>query len=138
MRLERGRCPATLTGMTQRSPFRSFRTGPEVIRLAVIMSVRFPLSLRNVENLLPERGIEVSHETVRFWWRRFGHMFAAEIRRRRVGRMRRARWRWHLDKVFVKVSGVQHCLWRALSKETDGGVPCRPTSLVIGRRFSVS
>lgn len=69
--------------MTQRSPFRYFKTSPEIIRLAVMLYVRYPLSLRNVEDLLHERGIEISHETVRFWWNRFGPMFAAAIRRRR-------------------------------------------------------
>jgi transposase-like protein len=63
------------------------------------------LSLRNVEDLLHERGIEVCHGTVRFWWRRFGPMFAAEIRRKPVNGMRSSRWRWHLDEVFVKVNG---------------------------------
>ena len=58
----RGRGPATLQSMTQRSPFRYFCTNSEIIRLAVMMYVRFPLSLRNVEDLLHERGIEVSHE----------------------------------------------------------------------------
>ena len=62
--------------MTKRSPFRYFKTSPEVIRLAVMLYVRFPLSLRNVEDLLHERGIDVSHETVQFWWNRFGPMFA--------------------------------------------------------------
>ncbi len=81
--------------------------------------VRFPLSLRNVEDLLHERGIEVSHETVRFWWLRFGPMFAAEIRRKRVGGTRPSRWRWHLDEVFVKVNGVQHYLWRAVDHEGE-------------------
>ncbi|WP_210526890.1 IS6 family transposase [Rubellimicrobium arenae] len=103
--------------MTQRSPFKYFKTSPEVIRLAVMMYVRFPLSLRNVEDLLHERGIEVSHETVRFWWLRFGPLFAAEIRKRRVSGMRASRWRWHLDEVFVKVNGVQHYLWRAVDHE---------------------
>ncbi len=56
--------------MAQRSPFRYFKTSPEIIRLAVMMCVRFPLSLRNVEYLLKERGIDVSHETVQFWWNR--------------------------------------------------------------------
>jgi putative transposase len=105
--------------MTQRSPFRYFKTSPEVIRLAVMLYVRFPLSLRNVEDLLHERGIEVSHETVRFWWQRFEPMFAAEIRKRRVGQMRTSRWRWHLDEVFVKVNGVQHYLWRAVDHEGE-------------------
>jgi putative transposase len=105
--------------MTQRSPFRYFRTSPEIIRLAVMLYVRFPLSLRNVEDLLHERGIEVSHETVRFWWMRLGPMFAAQIRRKRVDGMRTSRWRWHLDEVFVKINGVQHYLWRALDHEGD-------------------
>src|SRR5271163_1971346 len=66
------------------NPFRYFNSSPEVIRLVVMMYVRYPLSLRNVEDLLVERGIDISHETVRFWWNRFGPMFAAEIRKRRV------------------------------------------------------
>ena len=53
-----------------------------------MMSVKYPLSLRNLEDLLAERGIDICHETVRFWWNRFGLMFAAEIRRKRVDRMR--------------------------------------------------
>src|SRR4028119_1005536 len=105
--------------MTQRSPFRYFKTSPEVIRLAVMLYVRFPLSLRNVEDLLHERGIEVSHETVRLWWMRFGPMFAAEIRKKRVTGMKASRWRWHLDEVFVKVNGVQHYLWRAVDHEGE-------------------
>jgi putative transposase len=80
--------------MTKLSPFRYFKTSPEVIRLAVMMYVRFPLSLRNVEDLLHERRIEISHETVRYWWNRFGPMFAAQIRRKRVDRMR-AFSNWH-------------------------------------------
>ncbi len=53
--------------MTERSPFRYFKTSPEIIRLAVMLDVHFPLSLLNVEGLLYERGIDVSHETIRFW-----------------------------------------------------------------------
>ena len=82
------------------NPFRYFNSSPEVIRLVVMMS------LRNVEDLLAERGIDISHETVRFWWNRFGPMFAAEIRKRRVAHMRGyPQWRCHLDEVFVKVNG---------------------------------
>jgi putative transposase len=104
--------------MTQRSPFRYFKTSPEIIRLAVMLYVRFPLSLRNVEDLLHERGIEISHETVRFWWNRFGPMFAAEIRRNRVNQMRAySNWQWHLDEVFVKFNGETHYLWRAVDHE---------------------
>ncbi len=58
------------------SSFRYFNSSPEVIRLVVMMYVRFPLSLRNVEDLLGERGIDVCHETVRHWWNRFGPIFA--------------------------------------------------------------
>src|SRR4249920_3101542 len=96
------------------NPFRYFNSSPEVIRLVVMMYVRYPLSLRNVEDLLAERGIDISYETVRFWWNRFGPMFAAEIRKRRVARMRGyPQWRWHLDEVFVKVNGKLCYLWRA-------------------------
>ena len=65
--------------MKNSDPFRYFKTSPKVIRLAVMMYVRFPLSLRNVEDLLHERGIDVSYETIRFCWNRFGPLFAAEI-----------------------------------------------------------
>jgi len=60
---------------------------PEVIRMAVMLYIRYPLSLRNVKDLLFGYGIVVCQETVRFWWIRFGPMFAAEIRRRRVDHM---------------------------------------------------
>ncbi len=83
------------------------------------MYIRFPLSLRNVEGLLHERGIDVSHEAVRFWWLRFGPMFAAEIRRRRVVGMRSSRWRWHFDEMFVKINGERHYLWRAGDHEGE-------------------
>lgn len=58
--------------------FYYFKTSPEIIRLAVMMYVRYPLSLRNVEDLLHECGIDVTHETVRFWWNRLGTIFAAD------------------------------------------------------------
>lgn len=103
-----------------KSPFRYFKTSPEIIRLAVMMYVRFPLSLRNVEDLLHERGIEVSHETVRYWWNRFGPMFASEIRQRRSQQLRQiTQWRWHLDEVFVKINGKTHYLWRAVDHEGE-------------------
>ena len=70
--------------MTKCSPFRYFKASPEIIRLAVMMYIRFPPSLRNVEDLLHERGIDICHETVRVWWHRSGPIFAAEIRKRRI------------------------------------------------------
>ncbi|MCV2893440.1 IS6 family transposase [Lentibacter sp. XHP0401] len=85
-----------------------------------MMYVRFPLSLRNVEDLLHERGIDISHETVRFWWSRFGPLFAAEIRKKSVSQMRAySNWQWHLDEVFVKINGETHYLWRAVDHEGE-------------------
>ncbi len=84
-----------------------------------MMYVRFPLSLRQVEDILHERGIDISHETVRFWWNRFGPVFAAEIRKRRVHHRSYSQWRWHLDEVFVRINGETHYLWRAVDHEGE-------------------
>jgi hypothetical protein len=101
-------------------PFRWFDSSPEVIRLVVMMYVRYPLSLRNVEDLLFERGIDICHETVRLWWTRFGPMFAGEIRRRRVHHMRQfTHWRWHLDEMYVRINGEMRYLWRAIDHEGE-------------------
>ena len=105
--------------MTKSDPFRYFKTSREIIRLAVMLYVRFSLSLRNVEDLLHERGIDVSHEAVRYWWHRFGPMFASEIRKRRIEGMKSSRWRWHLDEMFVKINGEKHYLWRAVDHEGE-------------------
>lgn len=106
--------------MTKRDPFKYFKTSPQIIRLVVMLYVRYPLSLRNVEDLLHERGIEISHETVRFWWNRFGPLFTAEIRRKRVQHLRaHSNWQWHLDEVFVKINGETHYLWRAVDHEGE-------------------
>ena len=84
------------------------------------MYVRFPLSLRNVEDLLFERGIDVCPETVRLWWNRFGPVFAADIRQQRVSRMRGFRpWRWHLDEMYAKLDGEMVYLWRAIDHEGE-------------------
>jgi putative transposase len=91
-----------------------------VIRLAVLMYVRFPLLLRNVEDLLFERGIDICHETVRMWWNRFGSLFAGEVRRKRVSHMRAFRhWGWHLDEMYVKLNGEMVYLWRAVDHEGE-------------------
>jgi len=85
-----------------------------------MMYVRFPLSLRNVEDLLHERGIDVCHESVRLWVDRFGPIFAGKIRTTRASFMRQqTQWQWHLDEVFVKINGVQHYLWRAVDHEGE-------------------
>ena len=100
------------------SPFTRFNSSPEVIRLVLMMYVRFPLSLRNVEDQLFERGIDICHETVRFWWNRIGAIFAADIKRQRFNRMRGYRqWRWHLNEMFVKIKGETHYLRRAVDQE---------------------
>jgi putative transposase len=106
--------------MTKDNPFRYFKTSPEIIRLAVMMYVRFPLSLGNIEDLLHERGIDISHEIVRYWWNRFVPMFAADIRRKKISQMRNySNWQWHLDEVFVKINGETHYLWRAVDHEGE-------------------
>jgi putative transposase len=84
-----------------------------------MMYIRFPLSLCNMKDLRDERGIDICHETVRFWWHRFGPMFAAEIRKRRVEGIRSSHWRWHLDEVFVKINGERHYLWRAVDHDGE-------------------
>ncbi|MGE6696661.1 IS6 family transposase [Hyphomonas sp. NPDC076900] len=102
------------------NPFRYFKTSPEIIQLAVMMYVRFPLSLRNVEDLLHERGIDICHESVRLWVDRFGTYFARTIRKRRSESMRQVtQWRWHLDEMFVKICGETHYLWRAVDHEGE-------------------
>ena len=101
------------------NPFRYFKTSPEVIRLAVMMYVRYPLSLRQVEDILFERGIDISHEAIRYWWNRFGPMFAREIRKRRIEGRDWSNWRWHLDEVFVRINGERHYLWRAVDHEGE-------------------
>ena len=102
------------------SPFRYFNSSSEVIRLVVMLYVRFPLSLRNVEDLLAERGIDICHETVRHWWNRFGPLFAADIKRQRISRMCVFRhWQWQLDEVFVRVNGERQYLWRAVDQEGE-------------------
>ena len=102
-----------------KNPFRYFNSSPEIIRLTVMMYIRYPLSLRQVEGMLFERGIDICHETVRFWWNRFGPMFAAEIRKRRVLNRSYSNWRWHLDEVFVRINGETHYLWRAVDHEGE-------------------
>ena len=102
------------------NPFRYFHSSPDIIRMVVMLYVRYPLSLRNVEDLLFERGYDLCHETVRLWWNRFGPLFAADIRRQRVSRMRGFRhWRWHLDEMYVKLNGEMVYLWRAVDQEGE-------------------
>ncbi len=85
-----------------------------------MLYICFPLSLRNVEDLLHERGIDVSHETVRYWWNRFGPVFASESRRKRVQQLSAfSKRKWYVDEVLVKVNGKRHYLWRAVDHEGE-------------------
>jgi putative transposase len=111
--------------MTKRSPFRYFRTSPEIIRLAVMLYVRFPLSLRNVEDLIHELGVDVSQETVRFWWNRFGPMFAAEIRRNRVSHMRA-----HSDWQHYRHHGLW-CRWTVPQYSRTAVIAPRPNFVIL-------
>ena len=79
--------------------------------------MRYPLSYRQVEDILYERGIDICHETVRFWVGRFGLKFASEIRKKRAGH--HSNWQWHLDEVFVKVNCERFYLWRAVDHEGE-------------------
>ena len=79
--------------------------------------IRYPLSFRQVEDILHERGVDICHETVWFWVERFGSKFAGEIRRNRAGQ--HSNWQWHLDEVFVKINGERFYLWRAVDHEGE-------------------
>lgn len=84
------------------------------------MYVCFPFSFRNAEDPLAERGVDICHETVRLWWIKFGSMFAADIKRQGISRVRGFHnWRWHVDEVFVKANGQRLYLWRAVDHECE-------------------
>jgi len=84
------------------------------------MYVLFPLPLRNVEELLFERGVDVCHESVRYWWNRFGSVFAIDIRKRRLKHpVQHSNWRWHINEVFVKINGRTHYLCRAVDHDGE-------------------
>jgi putative transposase len=97
---------------TRRSPHRGYRFPPEIIAHAVWLYFRFNLNFRDVEDLLAERGVFVSHETVRQWCTKFGAAFAASLRRRHA----RPGDKWHLDEILLKINGKRHWLWRAVDQ----------------------
>jgi putative transposase len=103
--------------MTLKNTFKYFKTSPKIIRLVVMDYIRYPLSFRQVEDILHERGVDICHETVRFWVGRFGAKFAKEIRKKRAGQ--HSNWQWHLDEVFVKINGERFYLWRAVDHEGE-------------------
>ena len=95
--------------------YAGYRFPPVIIQQAVWLYARFTLSFRDVEDLLAERGIMVSYETVRRWVKHFGPMIAADLRRRRP----KPHSTWHLDEVFVKIDGRFVYLWRAVDAEGE-------------------
>ena len=96
--------------------YTGFRFPLEIISHAVWLYFRFNLSYRDVEELLAERGVEVTYESVRQWCRKFGQQYAHQLRRRRA----RPGDKWHLDEVFLKINGKKQYLWRAVDQ--DGNV----------------
>jgi len=101
--------------MSQPPSYRGYRFPPEIISHAVWLYHRFGLSFRDVEDLLTERGVSVTYESIRQWCLTFGLDYARRLRRRR-GRMGDT---WHLDEVFVKIQGRQQYLWRAVDEDGD-------------------
>jgi putative transposase len=95
--------------------YHRYRFPPEIISHAVWLYHRFCLSFRDVEDLLAERGITVTYETVRQWCRKFGPEFARRLKRRQ-GRLGDT---WHLDELFVTIQGQRHYLWRAVDQDGD-------------------
>ena len=99
--------------MSKPISYKRHRFPPEIIAHAVWLYFRFPLSLRLVEEMLLERGIVVSYETVRRWALKFGPDYARRLRRKTPSR----RDIWHLDEVVVTISGQKHWLWRAVDQD---------------------
>ena len=93
--------------------YKRHRFPPQIIAHAVWLYFRFPLSLRLVEEMLLERGIVVSYETIRRWGRKFGPQYARRLRRKRPSRNDV----WHLDEVVVMIAGKKHWLWRAVDQD---------------------
>ena len=96
-----------------RLSFKRHRFPPEIIRRTVWLYARFTLSYRDVEEILAERGIDVSYETARRWFLKLGPTIAAKLRRLRP----RPSDHWHLDEIVVRINGKKHWLWRAVDNE---------------------
>jgi putative transposase len=90
--------------MRPKNPFKYYKTSPEIIKLAVMYYVRFPLSLRQVKDILHVRGIDVCHETIRYWWNKFGPLFSSQMKKKQTCPPSNSRW--HIDEVFVKIKAA--------------------------------
>src|SRR6476660_7271713 len=106
--------PRSVVVTAASSSYKGHRYPPEIISHCVWLYHRFPLSFREVEEMMLERGIVVSHETIRQWCAKFGQTYAHGLRRRRP----RPGDTWHLDEVFIKIRGKTHYLWRAVECAT--------------------
>ncbi|MDT2006215.1 IS6 family transposase [Rhodococcus opacus] len=102
--------------MATAASYKGFRYPSEIIAHCVWLYHRFALSLRDISEMMLERGVVVSHETIRQWCAKFGQDYANQLRRRRP----RPGDKWHLDEVFIRINGKQHYLWRAVDQ--DGNV----------------
>jgi putative transposase len=97
---------------TSESRYRRHRFPIEVVEQCIWLYFRFALSYRNIEEMMATRGVPVTYETVREWCQKFGSVYSARLRKKRV----RLGAKWHLDEVFIKMNGVQHYLWRAVDQ----------------------
>jgi putative transposase len=95
--------------------YRGHRFPPEVISYSVWLYHRFPISFRDVEDLLAERGVTVSYESIRSWCTKFGPKYAGKLRKKqaRLGEI------WHVDELFVTIRGQRYYLWRAVDQDGD-------------------
>ena len=115
----RSKCSGPSGGLVangmKKTSYSGYRFPPEIIDQAIWLYLRLTLSLRDVEDLLAERGIAVSYETIRRWVNHFGPMIAADLRKRRP----RPHETWHLDEVYLKIDGRLVYLWRAVDAEGE-------------------
>ena len=101
--------------MSKINPFKYYKSSPEIIKLAIMYYVFYPLSLRNVEDILHERGIDICYETARYWWNKLGPVVAKELKKNKTNSP--SKWRWYIDEVFVKINGQTHYLCRAVDQD---------------------
>src|SRR5215510_16082858 len=110
--------------------YRRHRFPPEIIQHAIWLYLRFTLSYRDVEELLAERGLDISYETVRRWVLKFGPAIARRLRRRRP----RPSKPWHLDEMVVRIAGKRMYLWRAVDHEGGSSTCCFSAGATAERR----
>ena len=101
--------------MKKQNIYKRYRFPPEIIQYAVWLYYRFNLSHRDIEDLLAERGINVTYEAIRLWCNRFGPEFATRLRRKHRGYGDT----FYIDEVFIKIDGKQHYLWRAVDQDGE-------------------